>query len=110
MTTAQLFPFTVEVKLRESWSLKNVLAGKKSPIWGWYLQAIKAAEEQKNIPLLIFRKNRYPWRIMIPEREYTRVTNAKQEIVWNEPIKGIPIDYHPVLILASDFLKDGPIV
>ncbi|MDE2099190.1 MAG: hypothetical protein KGL39_18190 [Patescibacteria group bacterium] len=105
VTTAKLFPYVVEVKLRESWSLKNLVEGKPCPVWGWWEQAIKAAKEQKGIPMLWFRKNRWPWRIMIPESFFIRLGKLPVEIEWKQKL---PTDWQPLVILASDFLKDGP--
>lgn len=72
MTTAKKWPFVVEVKRREGWSWKTFLAGKPSPIWGWWQQTVKAANEMGGQPLLIFRKNREPWSIMVSVSLYVR--------------------------------------
>lgn len=66
MTTSRIFPFTIEVKRREGWSWLPLLAGKKSPVFGYWKQAVGQAEEQGGIPLLFFRKNREPWWMMLP--------------------------------------------
>lgn len=66
MTTAERFSFAVEVKRREGWAWSTLAAGKASPVWGWWRQACQAADEMKNHPLLIFRKNRHPWFVFIP--------------------------------------------
>lgn len=66
MTTADKFPFVVEVKAREGWSEKNVLEGRKTPVWGWWLQAQKAAAEQGGPALMMFRHNRKPWWVWLP--------------------------------------------
>jgi len=68
MTTAKRFPFTVEVKRRENWTWKTLLAGKPSPVWGWWQQAIGQAAEVTDVqlePLLVWRKNREPWHVMV---------------------------------------------
>lgn len=64
-TTALQFPFVVEVKRREGWSPKNLLAGKPCPVWGWWDQTQKSAAEQKGLPLMLFRKNHQPWSLML---------------------------------------------
>lgn len=71
MTTAEKFPFVVEVKRREKWSMDTLLAGKRSPVWGWWEQAVAAADEQDAVPLMIFRKSREPWYAMLP-REWAK--------------------------------------
>lgn len=71
MTDSKRFPFTVEVKRRE-WdltrferlSLRGVVT--KAPIWGWWAQAQRQAEEQGDTPLLVFRRSHQPWRLMLP--------------------------------------------
>jgi len=66
MTTSKTFPFAVEVKRREGFAWSTFLAGRASPVWGWWLQTLKAASEQKGVPMLWLRKNGEPWRIVLP--------------------------------------------
>ena len=75
MSTAQRWPFCVEVKRRENWSMRNLAAGMPSPVWSWWRQAQKAATEVHKVPLLVFRKSREPWRVIVPERVLMRVRN-----------------------------------
>lgn len=68
MTTAQHFPFCVEVKKREAWSVDAFMkTPKKSPVMAWWDQAIVQANEMSKEPLLIFAKNRQPWRVLMIE-------------------------------------------
>lgn len=105
MTTAEAFPYTVEVKHREKWTLANVIAGKRSPVWAWWLQCQKAAAEEKKIPLLWFRKNRGDWYLMLPEKDLANhVPNStKLSLCVSPPKKDIGLQ--PVLLLASEFLN-----
>jgi hypothetical protein len=57
MTTGIRFPFAVEVKRREGWSPANFVAGKKSPVWGWWREAQVEAAELGAEPMLWVRKN-----------------------------------------------------
>lgn len=66
MTTSKHFPFGMEVKRREGWSLDRVAAGKPSPVWGWWRQCQKAAEEMGKVPCLWFRKSKEGWFVMLP--------------------------------------------
>jgi hypothetical protein len=66
MTTCKTFPFCLEVKRREGWSWDRFVAGGKSPVWGWWEQAEKAAELQGSQPMMWFRKNHMPWWVMVP--------------------------------------------
>lgn len=56
-TTAKRFPWCVEVKRREGWSLPVLLAGRASPVWDWWEQTTTAATEGNLAPLMVFRKN-----------------------------------------------------
>lgn len=67
-TTAATFPFVIEVKRRESFAESTFIAGRPSPIWGWWLQAQRQAKEQSAVPMLWFRSSRQPWRVLLPVR------------------------------------------
>lgn len=56
-TTAKRWPFTVEVKRREAWVLARLYLAKPSPVWGWWKQACKAAQEEGRAPILFLRHN-----------------------------------------------------
>lgn len=66
MTTAEQFPFVVEVKARENWSEINVLKGMRSPVWAWWRQSQTAAEEQGGPAIMWFRRRRMPWWVWLP--------------------------------------------
>lgn len=66
MTTAAHFPWTVEVKRRESWTWDRLIEGKPSPVWGWWRQAQTQARELGKEPMLWIRHNREPWSILLP--------------------------------------------
>jgi len=70
VTTAKLFPFTVEVKFREGFQLHTLLVGRKSPVWGWWNQACAQAAETTppSIPMLWFRKANDGWLVLVPKR------------------------------------------
>lgn len=94
MTTASTFPFTIEVKRRESFAWGNVLAGRRSPVWAWWEQAITQGVEAKLVPLLWARKKGEPWWVIapvqvghlllqlgIPERHLTFVSTKARHVV-----------------------------
>lgn len=74
VTSAKRFPWCVEVKKREAWSLENFLAGKPSPVWGWWNQAQRQANDLGMEPMLLFCANRMPWRMLIRERYFVSLT------------------------------------
>ena len=57
MTTATAWPFTVEVKRREAWSPRNLIEGRRSPVWGWWKQSQREAIELNCEPMLWLRRN-----------------------------------------------------
>jgi hypothetical protein len=64
------FPFAVEVKFVQGWSLDGLY----SPdwiVWKWWGQAKYQAVESDLLPLLLFRKNRYPWMAMVTQEVAT---------------------------------------
>lgn len=64
-TTAQAFPYTVEVKRREGWSRENFLKGRRSPVWGWWKQVCTAAAEERRAPMLWARRNNEEWLVLL---------------------------------------------
>jgi Holliday junction resolvase len=86
MTTAQTFPFTIEVKRREGWSEKNLTRGKKSPVWKWWTQTLKAAAEENKFPMLWFRKSREQWRIIVPVQLKKYMNGCTPAIEWEGDI------------------------
>jgi len=81
-TTAQRFPWTVEVKFREGWSLENLERAKPSPVWGWWEQALEQAHEQRAWPMLWLRHSREPWRIMVAVDDPLQACKLLSEVSW----------------------------
>lgn len=112
MTTAEKFPFTVEVKRREAWKLDRLLEGKASPVWGWWRQAIVQGEEMQVTPMLWLRQNRKPWLVMLPEDFWM------QKFFYRNLFSpaGLPLAYdiradfqvRPRIVEAVPFLKLDP--
>ncbi len=59
------FPFSVECKWHEGWTLDKLITAPKCEIWDWWKQTKDQANEGK-IPLLVFKRNNMPWYYMIP--------------------------------------------
>lgn len=66
VTPDETFPFSVEVKWQEEWSLDQLLTAPKNKIWSWWEQAKRETASDK-LPLLVFKKNRNPWFVMMTE-------------------------------------------
>lgn len=73
MCTYPDFPFCVEVKRGESWSLTRLINCRSSPVWKWWRQCQREAEEIHRVPMLWFRHNRESWYVMIPLEFATHV-------------------------------------
>jgi len=67
VASAPSWPFCIEIKHREGWAWKNVYAGNKSPVWGWWRQCQDAAKECGKQPLMFFRHNNESWHVFLPE-------------------------------------------
>lgn len=61
------FPFSVEVKHREGWTLDDLVTGVRAEhdksIVQWWKQCTTSCPTKKD-PLLVFRRNRQPWLVM----------------------------------------------
>jgi len=114
VTTARKFPFTIEVKRREGWNLNNLINGKWSPVWGWWLQCQRAADEETREPMMWFRKSREPvWRVMVRLDFHTALVTALPDgmggYTWTSNPR--PMPEHgamPVLMFADKLLAVPP--
>jgi hypothetical protein len=64
---ATVFPFSVEAKKVEGWTLEHLWSA-KSHFWkedGWWEQCRRDALGSNKAPLLVFTKNRTPWYVMM---------------------------------------------
>ena len=120
MTTASRFPFTIEVKRRESWTLSRLVEGRPSPVWQWWRQAQTQGEEMELVPLLWIRRNREPWRIIMPlgfamekRLKFFSWTRSESVIQHGTTRTGdlSECDYGeqvPAMMMASEFLALSP--
>jgi hypothetical protein len=96
------FPFCIEVKRREAWSVREFEAGRASPVWSWWNQAAVAARETGLEPMLWFRHNRRFWRVLLP----TSVCPVRPRWEWmNPPVQAGEI---PVGVWGDDLLALHP--
>lgn len=113
VTTARRFPFVVEVKRREGWSWKTLDRGAASPVWAWWKQAQKAADEQDGKwPALIWRKSREPWWLMLPEASVQHLTmldlKSAKRWAWTNALKKKTGLWHPFAIPLAALLAEHP--
>jgi hypothetical protein len=113
MTTSSLFPFCVEVKWRESWSVNYFLDGRPTPPWGWWQQCVEAALKTGDVPMMWMRKNRipgtrngFPWLVLIPKSYVEEHKLSSPDVVWSEStLAANGVDYAGVLPVAYDFRR-----
>jgi hypothetical protein len=114
MTTATRFPFSVEVKRGQAWSWRELFAGRKSPVWAWWRQALGQGKESGLEPMLWFRKNRQPWHVLIRKDYADRLKGPSPAmIMWsNETLfirHGFTIaDGYPICFSADVVLANPP--
>ncbi len=112
-TNSDLFPFCVEVKWRENWSEQNVLDGKPTPPWGWWVQCIEAANEQGGVPLMWMRKNHvrgtrnsFPWLVWVPLDYVNETRLSTPDIQWSSAtLEDYGVDYGGVLPVAYVYTR-----
>ncbi len=119
MTTAARFPFCVEVKWHEAWSYDNLVAGKPTAPWGWWLQCLEAADTQSNVPMMWMRKGRiratresFPWIVWLPLSFIIERRLSEPDIQWSgDQLYSNGVDYGDVLPVAyfyDRFLQMAP--
>ncbi len=105
------WPFVVEVKRREAWSMRELRAGRACPVWGWWRHCQEDAHEQGGEPMLWFRKNREPWWVMLRRDFIRRVVNPRIQAEWTAA-ENLPLGSgaEPVLLLGLDLLALPPAI
>lgn len=118
MSTSQSFPFCVEVKWRENWSVDNFLDGKPNASWGWWKQACEAALKQGSIPMMWMRRNRipftstpFPWVVIIPRETVSALVLDAPDMNWELKkmrVEGVDVDVEPAGYDYKRFLLMDP--
>ncbi len=113
MTTASNFPFTVEVKYREQWSVDFFMKGRPTPVWAWWRQTLKAANDESGVPMMWLRKTRlprkhasFPWLVLVPFDYYREKKLKRPDIIWDAPraqLRGV--DFGGVIPVGYIFTK-----
>lgn len=113
-STSASWPFTVEAKRREGWTLSVFVRAMKrgSPVWEWWAQCCKAASEEGGVPMLWMRKSRQPWLVLLPESIALPILGlTSADIYWPDPAvvkQHNTTDIHPIGYLASTVLASPP--
>lgn len=113
-STSNSWPFAVEVKRREAWSLTMFVSGSKrgSPVWSWWAQCVKSADEEGGVPMLWMRRSKQPWLVLLPESiAVPRLGVRRADIFWEDPslvAKHNRTNVHPIGYLATKILDTDP--
>lgn len=62
------FPWCVEVKRREDWTLERFTNGRPSPALEWWGQACRDAAAAKLAPMLWARRSNADWLVLLPRK------------------------------------------
>jgi len=110
-TAVATFPWSVEVKRREEGNLTRLLEGKPTAVWWWWREAQDDAHSAGLEPMLWFRRNRRPWRVLVRRSLVQAVGllgSPRGVEVWGPedvpPGGGVP----PVMYLGSGLAKTDP--
>lgn len=109
------FPFVIECKKREEWTLDNVFLNNKD-IKNWWAQVVGDADETGKIPMLVFSRNRAEDYVMLPYNEdflqnymeeLPRASRAHMYIEYLDEHKR-PHGYNTITILLKDLVLYSP--
>lgn len=106
---APRFPWCVEVKRRERWSLVNFELGRKCPVWGWWERASHDAACASRAPMLWIRQNRRRWIVVLPENRgwaLPRMADFAWEVT--PPFDPEGRTPHPFAFWVDKFLETRP--
>jgi hypothetical protein len=99
ITDDKTFPFCVESKKVEGWTLEQLLTSKKTHLHKWWEQAVNETPKGK-IPLLVFTKNHAPLYAMLRRTDvHLAVISAAAGAVFDTSVNDIPVS-----IFALDHL------
>jgi hypothetical protein len=105
VTPDETFPFSVEVKWQEEWTLDHILTSPQSKFWEWWEQAKRETAEGR-LTLLVFKRNRNPWFVMMRDR-YT-ATPAQVNFIKGSPIRVTDRQGESAYIRLFDDLLEEP--
>lgn len=105
VTPDEAFPFSVEVKWQEDWTLDQILTAPQTKVWDWWEQA-KGQTADDRLTLLVFKKNRQPWFIMLRE---TSLNNKYQiDFIKSSPMRVTDRQGEAAYIRLFDDLLNEP--
>ena len=105
-TNAPRFPFCVEVKRHEGWSLARLLKSKPSPVWKFWRQCQRDARVAKAEPMLWVRQNRKPWLVMVRARAVKLAGLPAPQVTFADNLaRLVDCQAQPVMYLGEELLR-----
>jgi hypothetical protein len=101
------FPFCVEVKRRESWSWREFMAGRRSPVWTWWRQACAAAEASGLEPMMWMRRNHGDWIVVLTAALPLKCLKLEALRFWLPQGPAVPLP-QPACVYAPKLLLTQP--
>ena len=106
------FPFVIECKKREEWTMEHILLDIGQPK-EWWQQVVTDARRVEKVPILIFSRNRAKDFIMIPydPSMYDKLNaNDKAAMITSVSITNIrdEVQYFDVIVSTYDALTNVP--
>lgn len=106
VTPDETFPFSVEVKWQEDWTLDQILTCPKGKLWEWWEQAKRETADDRQT-LLVFKRNRNPWFVMMRDR-YT-ATPVQVDFIKGSPMRVTDRQGESAYIRLFDDLLEEPV-
>jgi hypothetical protein len=106
------FPFCVECKWVEDWSMEQLLRNDGCLIFKWWQQAIGECPADK-LPFLVFKRNNHPFYCMIeaddlPSEQFLKDNDIRY---FSMPIQKAVVGTYPMkvyIMVLTDFFKSEP--
>jgi hypothetical protein len=103
------FPFVIECKKHEGWTMDHVLMNIGDPK-GWWEQVVTDARRVKHVPMLIFSRNRAKDYVMVPHSTwlYLKLESiAKENMKTTVTIKNIrdELQHFDVIVTTFDLIS-----
>lgn len=111
VTPGSKWPWSIEVKRRESWAPARFVAGFASPAWGWWEQACRDAATIGLQPMLWARRSKGNWIVVVARDLVTATAGAPaprfhwqdRQVREQRGVEIVPVGYW-----AADFFSVDP--
>lgn len=99
-----LFPFSIECKHREGWSIEQLMKG-SAEIESWWSQCVTDSDRVGLKPLVIFHKNFSPNYAMIRTEDFMPILSYKERLPITTMIINVVGKESRVIFILDEFIK-----